>query len=49
MKLAAAKGIASIINEEDLTPDYIIPSPFDERVAEIVAQQVSDEVKQIKK
>lgn len=49
MKLAAAKGIASIINEENLTPDYIIPSPFDERVAEIVAQQVSDEVKQIKK
>ncbi len=44
MKLAAAKGIASIIKEEDLTPDYIIPSPFDERVAEIVAQQVSDEV-----
>jgi len=40
MKLAAAKGIASLISEEELRPDYIIPDVFDERVAKVVAEAV---------
>lgn len=40
MKLAAAKGIASLISDEELSPTYVIPSPFDPRVAEIVAKEV---------
>ncbi len=43
MKMAAARGIASLISEEDLRPDHVIPSPFDENVAKVVAQAVIDE------
>lgn len=42
MKLAAADAIASIIATEELNPDYIIPSVFDKRVAEAVAQKVEE-------
>ena len=40
MKLAAAKAIASLITEEELTEEYIIPSAFDKRVAAVVAKEV---------
>jgi malate dehydrogenase (oxaloacetate-decarboxylating) len=40
MKLAAANAIAEIIGPEELHPDYIIPSVFDRRVAEAVAERV---------
>ena len=40
MKLAAADAIASLVGD-DLTADYIIPSPFDERVAPAVAAAVA--------
>ena len=40
MKIAAAYGIANVLKEEELRADYIIPSPFDERVAEVVAETV---------
>ena len=41
MKIAAAKAIASIVSDEELSPDYIIPRPFDKRVAKTVAEAVS--------
>jgi malate dehydrogenase (oxaloacetate-decarboxylating) len=41
MKLAAADALAGLIAEADLRPDYIIPSPFDERVAPAVAAAVA--------
>ena len=41
MKIAAAYGIASLINQDELAADYVIPDPFDLRVAEIVAQKVA--------
>ncbi|MCY6370998.1 NAD(P)-dependent malic enzyme [Clostridium ganghwense] len=41
MKLAAAKAIASIISDEELNEEYIIPGAFDERVAPIVAEEVA--------
>ena len=40
MKLAAAKAIASVIDEDKLTPDYIIPSALDKKVADKVAKAV---------
>jgi malate dehydrogenase (oxaloacetate-decarboxylating) len=41
MKLAAANALADLIAEGDLRADYIIPSPFDERVAPAVAAAVA--------
>ena len=40
MKVAAASAIASLI--ENPTPNCIIPSPFDTRVAPVVAQAVAE-------
>jgi malate dehydrogenase (oxaloacetate-decarboxylating) len=40
MKLAAAYGLASLIKEDELRFDYIIPSVFDPRVSEVVAFEV---------
>ncbi len=42
MKLAAAYGIASLISEEELSAEYIIPKAFDPRVGETVAKAVYD-------
>jgi len=41
MKLAAAYAIASVLDDEELRDDYIVPSPFDPRVAKAVAQAVA--------
>ena len=40
MKIAAAKAIANLVSDEELKPDYIIPAPFDKRVAPAVAEAV---------
>ena len=42
MKMAAAKAIASLISDEELRSDYIIPAPFDKRVGPTVAKAVKD-------
>ena len=41
MKIAAAKAIASLIDEKDISEDNVIASPFDERVAPTVARAVA--------
>ena len=41
MKIAAARAIASLVSEEELNEEYIIPSPFDRRVADVVANEVA--------
>ena len=43
MKLAAAKGLASLVDDNDLNADHIIVSAFDPRVADTVAKAVADE------
>ena len=43
MKMAAAKAIASIVTDDELKEDYIIPGAFDERVAKVVSKAVADE------
>ncbi len=42
MKMAAAKALAGLVDEKDLSSEYIIPSPFDPRVAKAVAEAVAD-------
>ncbi|GGM26616.1 NAD-dependent malic enzyme 4 [Paraliobacillus quinghaiensis] len=42
MKIAAVKAIANLIATEDLNQDYVIPNPFDKRVAPAVAQAVAE-------
>jgi len=44
MKVVSANAIANILKIEELTKDYIIPSPFDKRVVEAVSKAVYDEV-----
>jgi malate dehydrogenase (oxaloacetate-decarboxylating) len=43
MKMAAAQGIASIVRDDELREDYIIPSPFNRDVADAVAAAVSQQ------
>jgi malate dehydrogenase (oxaloacetate-decarboxylating) len=45
MKLAAAKGIAEVVTEQDLSEDYIIPSVFNRDVAPAVAEAVVEEAR----
>ena len=40
MKVAAAYAIANIITDEERNAEYIIPNPFDKRVAKAVAKQL---------
>lgn len=41
MKIAAVEAIASLISSDDLHEDYVIPAPFDTRVAPAVAAAVA--------
>ena len=41
MKIAAAKAIASLVSDDELNPEYIIPKAFDPRVGKTVAQAVA--------
>jgi malate dehydrogenase (oxaloacetate-decarboxylating) len=41
MKIEAARGVASIVSAGELSEEYIIPSVFDKRVVEAVAQGVA--------
>lgn len=45
MKIAAAKAIAGVIPDNELTPDYIIPDSFNEKVKPAVAQAVAQAAK----
>ena len=42
MKIAAAKAIASLVSDEELSAEYIIPKAFDERVGKTVAAAVAE-------
>ncbi len=42
MKMAASYAIASLVSDEELTPDYILPKAFDKRIAKTVAKAVAD-------
>ncbi|MBR2592093.1 MAG: NAD-dependent malic enzyme [Oscillospiraceae bacterium] len=42
MKMAAAKALADLISDDELSPDYIIPKAFDKRVGPAVAAAVAE-------
>ena len=42
MKMAAAKALAELISDEELSEDYIIPKAFDKRVGPAVAKAVAE-------
>lgn len=44
MKEAAARAIAAVIPDEELTADYVLPNAFDENVSKAVAKAVMDVV-----
>jgi malate dehydrogenase (oxaloacetate-decarboxylating) len=43
-ELAAARALADLITPEELSPEYIVPSVFDRRVAPAIGAAVSDAV-----
>ena len=45
MKMAASYAIASLVTDEELSPDYIIPPAFDERIGKTVAKAVAQAAK----
>jgi malate dehydrogenase (oxaloacetate-decarboxylating) len=46
MKLAAVYAIAGLISDEDLHADYVIPDPFDRRVAAVASAAMETGVSQ---
>ena len=42
MKMAAAEALASLISDEELSAEYIIPAAFDPRVGPAVADAVAE-------
>ena len=40
MKIAASYAIASLVSDEELNEEYILPAAFDERVGKTVAKAV---------
>jgi len=47
MKLAAAKAIASLVPDDELNENNIMPEAFDPKVAEVVSQAVKSHIKQV--
>ncbi len=45
MKMAAAQAIASLVGQEELNPDYILPMAFDPRIGKSVAKAVAEAAK----
>ena len=42
MKMAAAEALSSLVSDEELNEEYIIPKPFDPRVVDAVAKAVAE-------
>lgn len=42
MKVAASYAIASLVSEDELNPDYILPQAFDKRIGKTVAEAVKE-------
>ncbi|MEE1305974.1 MAG: NADP-dependent malic enzyme [Agathobacter sp.] len=45
MKLAAAKALANLVSDEQLSEDFIMPEAFDPRVAQVVSEAVKAHIK----
>ncbi|MBE6116674.1 MAG: NAD-dependent malic enzyme, partial [Erysipelotrichaceae bacterium] len=42
MKMAAARALSSLVSDEELNEDYILPKAFDPRVGQTVAKAVAE-------
>lgn len=42
MKMAASYAIASLVSDDELNPEYILPMAFDERIGKTVAKAVAE-------
>ncbi len=42
MELAAARALACLVSDDELSPEFIMPDPFNPRVADVVAQAVCE-------
>lgn len=42
MQLAAAEALAALVGDEELSADFVMPEPFDPRIAPAVAKAVAD-------
>ena len=45
MKLAAAHALASLVSDDELNEDFILPEAFNPKVAEVVAEAVKSHIK----
>ncbi len=45
MKMAASYAIAGLVGDDELSPEYILPMAFDERIGKTVAAAVADAAK----
>ena len=45
MKHSAARALAALVSDEELSPDYIIPSALDKRAATAIAEAVAEEAR----
>jgi malate dehydrogenase (oxaloacetate-decarboxylating) len=45
MKVAAARALADVISPDELRDTYIVPSPFNEHVADVVAEAVREQAR----
>jgi malate dehydrogenase (oxaloacetate-decarboxylating) len=45
MMMAASRGIASCVSDEELTPEYILPFAYDQRAHNSVAKAVAEAAK----
>jgi len=45
MKIIACKTLASLVKDEDLSEENILPGIFDDRVPEVIAKAIFDAVK----
>jgi malate dehydrogenase (oxaloacetate-decarboxylating) len=45
MMMAASRGIASCVSDEELTPEYILPYAYDQRAHNSVAKAVAEAAK----
>lgn len=44
MKLAAAEAIAALVSDDEINDEYIMPQPFDPRVADAVCKAVMNNI-----
>lgn len=42
MKMAASKALAAFVEDDELNEDYVIPSAFEEGIADAVAKAVKE-------